>query len=379
MMRNNVAYMFPLGFGAAPSIAVMATPTAGFYYQVKKGDTPWKIANTAYVDSGLLTAVKTGLFLLNDNPANAHIQKGTSGWESYKVKGLQLNPKYAPGDASAAHGSGTAYPLLWVPPTDGRTPDQMGGGSGPAGPQGNPGQKGDKGDKGDPGHTPTAAEIKKLISDFMDQHPVAGKVSAADLAAAVADHLAKNPVAQGERGPQGIPGEPGPAGPPPGKETIKALIAEFMDENPVAGKVSAADLAAAVSDHLAKNPPIAQGARGPQGIPGEPGPAGPPPTTAQIAQGISDYMKANPVPSGGSSGFDMDQARDFVDARIRVALRNYKPESTGTADFDLASMGWQHAAMFVIGGMLGAALLNGLQQGKKHKLFGPAPAGGGMI
>jgi hypothetical protein len=355
----------------------MATPTAGFYYQVKKGDSPWKIANTAYVDSGLLTAVKTGLFLLNDNPANAHIQKGISGWESYKVKGLQLNPKYAPGDASAAHGSGTAYPLLWVPPTDGRTPDQMGGGSGPAGPEGRQGIPGPKGDKGDPGHTPTAAEINKLISDFMDEHPITGKVSAADLAAAVAAWMKENPIEAGQRGPQGIPGERGPAGPPPSKETIKSLIAEFMDENPVAGKVSAADLAAAVADHLAKNP-IAQGARGPQGIPGERGPAGPPPTTAQIAQGISDYMKANPVSSGGGS-FDMDQARDFVDARIRTALRNYKPESTGTADFDLASMGWQHAAMFVIGGMLGAALLNGLQKGKKHKLFGPAPAAGGMV
>jgi len=358
--RGNIISLF----GDAPIVPVTTTPKAGYYYLPKKGDVPYNIAKKAYKDAGL-TDVKTGLFLMNDNPANAHIKKGKSGWESYKVKGLQLNPDYDSSDAQSAHGSGTGYPLVWIPPLNGATPDQVSGGGQPIpgqeGKQGIPGPRGERGERGpqgvpgEPGHTPTEAELNALISAFMDDHPVSGKVGSQDLAKAVSDYMKANPVAQGARGPQGIPGRT------PTKAELQALISEFLDQNPVAGKVSSQQLAAAVADWM-KSHPVAQGARGPQGIPGEPGR---PPTTAEIASAVASYLKANPIPSG-QSGFDMDAARDFVDARIRVALRDL-PSSSTSADFDFANMTWKNAALLLTAGVLGAAILGGMQKAKRRR------------
>jgi hypothetical protein len=370
--RGNVISLF----GDAPIVPVTTTPKAGYYYLPKKGDVPYNIAKKAYKDAGL-TDVKTGLFLMNDNPANAHIKKGKSGWESYKVKGLQLNPDYDSSDAQSTHGSGTGYPLVWIPPLNGATPDQVAGGGqpipgqegkqgipGPQGPQGIPGPQGPQGIPGEPGHTPTKAELSSLISDFMDENPVSGKVSSQELAKAVSDYLQKNPVAQG---PQGIPGPRGPQGipgPAPTKAELSSLISDFMDENPVAGKVSSQELAKAVSDYLQKNP-VAQG---PQGIPGPRGPQGmpgPAPTPEQLQKAVTTYISNNPIESGGS-GFDMEQARDFVDARIRIALRDL-PSSSTSADFDFANMSWKNAALLLTAGVLGAAILGGMQKAKRRK------------
>lgn len=342
MMRyayNNYSNVVPL-FGAAPVVPVSTSPIAGYYFLPQKGDTPWSISKRAYQDTGL-TSVKNGLMLINDNPANDHIKKGTAGWESYGVKGLQLNPKYDSADAQSAHGSGTGYPLVWIPPLSGATPDQVAGGGGapgpkgdtgtpgtpgtpgPQGPQGIPGPKGDPGSpgaagpQGEPGHTPTKAELQALIADFMDEHPTSGKVSSAELARAVADHLAQHPVAQGPQGPQGIPGPKGEPGSP--------------------------------------------GAPGPRG---EPGPG---PTAGQLNTAVSNYMTEHPVSSGGGAGFDMDQARDFVDARIRVALRNLPQPSGGGGDFDLSNMTWKHAALVLSAGILGAAILGGMQGMKRRR------------
>jgi hypothetical protein len=87
---GKLAYLF----GETPAVSISAKPRVGYYYQTKKTDNPWSVAKEAYVNQGL-TDVKTGLFLMNDSAANDHIQKGTSGWESYKIKGLQFSPKYA--------------------------------------------------------------------------------------------------------------------------------------------------------------------------------------------------------------------------------------------------------------------------------------------
>jgi hypothetical protein len=376
-MRAGWGNVVPL-FGDAPLVPVSTKPVAGYYFLPKKGDVPYRIAKAAYQDAGL-TDVRTGLFLMNDNPANDHIKKSKSGWESYNIKGLQLNPDYDSTDAQAAHGSGTGYPLVWIPPLNGATPDQVAGGGAPLpgkeGRQGIPGPagpKGDRGEPGEPGHTPTKAELNALIAAFMDENPVAGKVSSQDLAAAVDAYMRAHPVAQGARGPQGIPGEPGR---PPTQAELTALIAKFLDENPVAGKVSSQELAAAVAEWM-KTHPEAQGARGPQGIPGEPGR---PPTQAEIQSAVASYLKANPIESG-SGGFDMDMARDFVDARIRVAMRNL-PASGGGGDFDLSSLSWKNAALLLTTGILGAVIVGGLQKSrgrKASKLFGGS-TGGAMV
>jgi hypothetical protein len=352
-IMGNVAYLF----GAAPIIPVSVSPTVGYYYQVVKGDTPWAISKKAYQDQGLAT-VKAGLMLMNDNPANSHIQKAKTGWESYNVKGLQFNPKYAPGDADATAGSGKAYPLVWIPPLDGRTPGQMGGGgtgpqgpagqagkvgpAGPMGPAGPVGPIGPMGPAGPVGPMPDDAKIKALISDFMDENPISGKVSASDLAKAVSDYIKANPVAQGPMGPAGPVGPMGPAGPMPSDAKLSSLISDFMDKHPTSGQVSASDLSKAVSDYLATHP-VAQGARGPAGPQGPPGPMG---------------------PAGSDSSFDMAQAREFVDARIRLALRDFKPETGGGT---VQTAGFNDWLGVFAAGIAASALLGALMKTRRSR------------
>lgn len=334
-MMGTVAY---LNFGQNAT-SVAAVPTAGAWYQTKKGDTPWAISKAAYVNSGL-TDVKSGLYLLNDNPSNANIRKAATGWEAYKINGLQLTPHYAPGVMYASYKSGSAYPLLWVPPIDGRTADQMGGSgtkgdkgdTGAPGGQGIPGPKGDKGDTGAPGHTPTNAEISALIKDYMEENPPGGTIDPAAIARAVADYLKANPVEVppvnldtiADAVAQYIKTHP----PVTDATALAKAVADFLKANPV--KVPAVDpaaIAAAVSDYLQAHP-IAQGKQGIPGIQGPPGATGArgatgapgrTPTTSEVAAIVADYMKANPPASGGG-GFDMDTARKFVDSRFETNL-----------------------------------------------------------
>src|SRR5690606_12287985 len=92
----------------------------------------------------------------------------------------------------------------------------------------------------------------------------------------------------GERGPQGERGEKGDPGPGPTDEQVAKAVAEY----------------------LAANPPAKgeKGERGPQGEKGERGEPGPPPTDDQIAAAVAAYLKANPPEKGekGDPGRDAD-------------------------------------------------------------------------
>jgi len=216
---------------------VSSTPTVGYYYQTKADENPWKIAQKAYETPGL-TTVKNGLMIMNRNPANDHIKKGTAGWESYKIEGLQLNAKYAEGDATAVYGSGKSFPLLWIPPLDERTPEQMSG----TGKTGETGKTGQTGPAGPPG-------------------PI-GPIGPAGPAGP-----------QGERGPAGPRGEQGPPGP-----------VVTTEGKSVTGP---------------QGPPGPIGPAGPVGPRGEQGPPGPAGSGGQISadaidSAIKKYFAANP-------------------------------------------------------------------------------------
>ena len=95
---------------------IAAEPTPGMFYQVRGGDSVWKIAKAAY------DAPRPGIFWINDSAWNAHIRKGKRGWEAYKVKGLQLTKHYNPAAAPSPYKSGNQYPLLWIPAAAGDEP-----------------------------------------------------------------------------------------------------------------------------------------------------------------------------------------------------------------------------------------------------------------
>jgi hypothetical protein len=328
---GNLAYLF----GETPTAQISAKPRVGYYYQTKKGDTPWAVANEAYKKQGL-TDVKTGLFLMNDNAANDHIKKGSSGWESYKIKGLQFDPKYAV-SPTAEYGTGKSYPIVWIPPLDGTGP-----GGGIADPvPGIPGPPGPTGPMGPPGPAPSNALIKKLIGDYMIENPTGGGLTDKQIDQRIAVYMQKHPVAKGERGERGQQGIPGQPGATPSNALIKKLIGDYMIENPLTGDgVTPQELDQAIAAYMQKHP-IAKGERGergPQGIPGK---------------------------DGSDAQFDMNQARDFVDARIRVALRDFKPETGETAPpVQLAGFDWQK---LVAAGVFGGAIVVALNVWKRRK------------
>jgi len=120
MKRFHLLEISGLGFDSSlVDDVTSATPVAGRFYQTKKGDTVSFVSKTAYGASN----VKAGLYRINSSPANVKIRKATTGWESYKIKGLQLENRYSGWDTD--FGSGKSFPLLWVPTVAGGEPNDV--------------------------------------------------------------------------------------------------------------------------------------------------------------------------------------------------------------------------------------------------------------
>jgi hypothetical protein len=277
--RSNLPNAYFMGLGATDEEGrylptpnqIVSTPKAGTFYQLVKGDTYWGIAKKAYGTSNL----KAGLLKMNSSTWNDHINRKTTGWEAYKVKGLQATPDYdSTNNPRAAVLSGSEYPVVWIPPLSGQEPEDMGykdpetttgptgpqGPAGPTGPQGPKGDTGAQGPQGDPGPPPSSDEI----------------------ASAVTKYFTDNPVSAGPTGPQGPQGDPGP---PPTSAEIQSAVDAWFTANPVAGG--------------GVGPTGPAGPTGPQGPQGDPGP---PPTSAAVKSAVDAWFAANPVTGGTVSG-----------------------------------------------------------------------------
>ena len=114
---------YPCSYRPTKAEILAANPRPGTFYQVRKGIYPATVAKVAYGAAN----VKAGLMLMNRSAWNGHIRKGKAGWEAYKVQGLQFTAHYSATDPCGPYGSGTAFPVVWVPFADGREP-----GEGPA-------------------------------------------------------------------------------------------------------------------------------------------------------------------------------------------------------------------------------------------------------
>ncbi len=98
---------------------ILATPTAGAFYQVKQGDLPIRIAAKAYGDA----AKKAGLYAFNAATWNDTARKASTGYEAYKMQGIQFVPKYS--GPRTKHGSGNRHLVLWLPPIGGGEPESF--------------------------------------------------------------------------------------------------------------------------------------------------------------------------------------------------------------------------------------------------------------
>jgi len=105
-----------------------AAPKPGSFYVPRSGIYPAKVADVAYGAADR----KRGLLLMNASTWNDHVRRAAAGWEPYKVKGLQFEAKYKATDPRSTYGSGTAFPVIWVPPLDGREPEAVIVSPGPA-------------------------------------------------------------------------------------------------------------------------------------------------------------------------------------------------------------------------------------------------------
>jgi hypothetical protein len=288
---------------------ISPTPTAGAFYQVKKGDNVVNISRAAY------GTPQPGIFRINDSPYNSYIRKAATGWEPYKVLGLQLTPYYSPN--RGAYGTGQAYPILWIPPPPNYDePDEDGpavaeitaapaqpmqgppGQRGEVGPQGKQGIPGPAGPQGAPGKGgATDAQINAAISKYMQAHPTSTTAKAgpagkqgppgpaptsaqmqAEIAKYYAAHTKEAAAMIKKYAPPGPPGKTGPAGPA------------------AKGGASDAQINAAISKYMQAHPLAASNAKiGPVGPPGPQGPAGTSATPEAIAAAISKFMEANPI------------------------------------------------------------------------------------
>jgi hypothetical protein len=276
--RAGLPPLYFSGFGAydaasdpryipSPSEIDVANKKAqqGRWYRPANDQTPYGVAKWAYGAAN----VKKGLMLINNATWNSHITKGASGWESYKVKGLQFNPQYSAEMPHAPSGSGHVQPTVWIPPLTGEEPEQLG--------------------KKKPVVVPPVVISKPKGEDTIPT-PTPGPVTPTPgPTGPYIPPIAPTVPGQGPQGipgppgPQGVPGPPGPMGPsgqgipgPPG---------------PIGppGNASEAAIAQAVNAYLLAHPPKGiPGPPGPQGIPGPPG-----------AQGVPGYVQ-----SGGGGGAD---------------------------------------------------------------------------
>lgn len=204
--------------------------TPGRWYRPANDETPYGVATRAYGASN----VKAGLFRINDSTWNQHITKGTAGWESYKIKGLQFNPQYSSEMPHAPSGSGKVQPTVWIPPLTGEEPEDLG--------------------KKGPVKVPPVI-IKKPPGEDTKIPPTTPPTTPTP----------GSPV-PGPPGPQGVPGPPGPIGPPgPSGKTVLGP----------------------------PGPPGPPGTTGPQGIPGPPGPPGNA-SDAAISNAVNAYLLAHP-------------------------------------------------------------------------------------
>ncbi len=279
---------------------ISASPKAGLWYRIKKNENWWGVSKAAYGSAD----VKKGLLIINKATWNDHIERKSTGWEAYNVKGLQATPNYSATAPHAPKGSGTDYPTAWIPPITGEEPEDIGykpdGGKvtiipGSPGEPGTQGPKGDPGPMGPPGPGATDAQVMAALQTWAAANPDKmrgpvgpagakgpkgdpGTATAADIQNAVSSYIAANP--DKVRGPQGAPGLPGPQGAP--------------------GQATEAAIMAAVREWAAANPDKMRGPAGPMGPPGSqgmPGPKGDPgQATAQAIQAaVADYLAAHPI------------------------------------------------------------------------------------
>lgn len=275
---SGLAGAYANGYYIPSPDQILATPKAGAWYRLKKGDTYWGISKTAYGR----VQVKAGLFLMDDAKWNGHIRQAKKNWEAYNREGLQATPNYSATAPRAPYGSGNAYPVVWIPPATGEEPEEIyprpPAGESIVGPPGPIGPRGPRGPRGLPGES--------IVGPPGAIGPI-GPIG---------------PAGESIVGPRGPRGERGPAGgtAEANEEAIQAAVNAWM----LANKQSLIGPRGERGQRGAPGSPGLPGSIGPRGLPGSRGEPGRGPTQEEIADAVAEYFDKNPIPTGGQGKGD---------------------------------------------------------------------------
>ena len=104
---------------------ISPVPLFNKFYQ---GDysTVWKIAQQAALISGNQASIANTIRAIAASAWNHHITYTSQGYESYYIRGPEWLRKYDPNNPVSSKGSGTSYPVLWIPdPNNPKEPEQI--------------------------------------------------------------------------------------------------------------------------------------------------------------------------------------------------------------------------------------------------------------
>ncbi len=197
---------------------------------------------------------------------NRHIRYTSKGWEAYGIEGPEFQRRYSL-DPLATVGSGSEYPVLWVPdPRNPVEPESLYQTT-PTPPPSGAGIPGPRGEAGPPGPRGKVGPSGAGIPGPRGEAGIPGPRGAAGSSGAGI------PGPRGEAGPPGPRGKVGPSGAGIPGPRGEAGIPGPRGETGLPGQATESAIRVAVERFLSENP-TAAGERGPRGLPGIPGPRG---------------------------------------------------------------------------------------------------------
>jgi len=102
-----------------------AGPRPGMFYWATRALNVAEIARVAAKNSETPISTANMVALIAGSTWNHHIRYSSKGYTSYGIEGPQMEAKYSATDPTAGYGTGTSWPVLWIPTADGKEPDDI--------------------------------------------------------------------------------------------------------------------------------------------------------------------------------------------------------------------------------------------------------------
>ena len=102
-----------------------AGPRPGMFYWATRAVNVAEIARVAAKNSPTPISTAEMVALIAGSSWNHHVRYSSKGYTSYGIEGPQMEAKYSSTDYTAGYGTGTSWPMLWIPTADGKEPEDV--------------------------------------------------------------------------------------------------------------------------------------------------------------------------------------------------------------------------------------------------------------